>query len=101
VTSGFEHILQDAFGWTGSWNESGAWYGWWSGAAGEVGFLAAFAVAYRKIECHSSGCHRIGHHKLEGSPYTVCSKCHPQVDKRPDRKGMHELHRKLQGWNYD
>ena len=60
IDSFFHHVLT----WTGTFNESGGWYGFWSGFAGGFGILTILVVGYRKINCHTQRCWRIGHHDL-------------------------------------
>jgi len=61
---GFDSFLHHAFAWTGTFNESGGWYGFWSGFAGGFGILTIVIIGYRKINCHTQKCWRIGHHDL-------------------------------------
>jgi hypothetical protein len=68
----------------GSVNESGPFYGFWSGFGSD---LSEFAIAVgiytgvRKVNCHSLRCWRIGHHPLDGTPYHLCKIHHPDVPK--------------------
>lgn len=71
---------------TGTVNESGEYYGFWSGFGadlGEVTLVTTVAVGVytgvRKTNCHVKGCWRIGHHPLEGTPYHLCAIHHPDV----------------------
>jgi len=41
----------------------------------------------RKVNCHTKGCWRIGHHPLEGTPYILCKHHHPEV---PNHGASHE-----------
>ena len=83
IDSFFHHVLT----WTGTYNESGGWYGFWSGFAGGFGILTILVVGYRKINCHTQRCWRIGHHDLvvkhsdadPGTTYRVCRHCHPEI----------------------
>ena len=36
----------------------------------------------RKVNCHTKGCWRIGHHPLDGTPYILCRHHHPDVPTR-------------------
>lgn len=72
---------------TGTSNESGPYYGFWSGFGSDLGEVTLFGViiaGYRKINCHSKGCWRIGHHDHEqdGVTYKLCRICHPGITKR-------------------
>ena len=62
---------------TGTSNEGGLWYGWWSGFGADLTEFAIFAIVWRKINCHAKGCFRVGMHHVDGTPYTTCRKHHP------------------------
>ena len=67
---------------TGSNNESGPWYGFWSGFGsdiGEITIIGGLVAIYRKHACHEPRCWRLGHHLVEGTPYTVCRRHHPAL----------------------
>ncbi len=71
---------------TGTLNEPGPYYGFWSGFGSDLGEATLVATVFvgitagiRKVNCHAKGCWRIGHHQLEGTPYHLCSKHHPDV----------------------
>ena len=91
IDSFFHHVLT----WTGTFNESGGWYGFWSGFAGGFGILTILVVGYRKINCHTQRCWRIGHHDLvvkhsetdPGTTYRVCRHCHPEIKGRRFSRG--------------
>lgn len=53
------------------------WYNFISGPLANVTLFAAVIVWWRKHTCHVHGCPRIGRHLVEGTPYTVCRKHHP------------------------
>ena len=62
---------------TGTINEPGPYYGFFSGFGsdlGEVTLIAALLAVFRKHNCHVKGCWRIGKHSVDGSPW--CSKHH-------------------------
>jgi hypothetical protein len=100
IDSFFHHVLT----WTGTYNESGGWYGFWSGFAGGFGILTILVVGYRKINCHTQRCWRIGHHDLvvkhsdadPGTTYRVCRHCHPEIRgrrfSRADLRAIHGAH---------
>jgi hypothetical protein len=98
---GLEHVLRFLFGWTGTWNEAGPAYGFWSGFCGGFGILAIFSMAYRKLNCHTNRCWRIGHHELivkhsdtdPGTTYRVCRHCHPEIrGRRFSKDELHTMH---------
>lgn len=67
---------------TGTVNESGPYYGFWSGFGSDISEIALFGgvvMGIRKINCHVRGCPRIGHHLVKDTPYKVCHKHHPDV----------------------
>lgn len=59
---------------------SGRWYGFWSGFGsdlGEAGIVLGLFASVRKHNCHVRRCWRVGRHPVEGTPYVVCAKHHP------------------------
>jgi hypothetical protein len=79
------------------------YYNFWSGFGSDLGeatLITAVGVGVytgvRKVNCHTKGCWRIGHHQLEGTPYILCRKHHPYV---PTKGATHEhileVHRKF------
>lgn len=76
---------------------SGPAYLAWSGALsdlGELTLIGGLAAVYRRHACHSKGCWRIGKYPVDGTPYTVCARCHPAVpDKGAPRTRIRALHR--------
>lgn len=99
---GFDSFFHHIFGWTGTFDEAGSWYGFWSGFAGGFGILTIVIIGYRKINCHTQKCWRIGHHDLvvkhsdtdPGTTYRVCRHCHPEIQgKRFSREELHQMHR--------
>jgi hypothetical protein len=79
------------------------YYNFWSGFGSDLGeatLITAVGVGVytgaRKVNCHTKGCWRIGHHVLEGTPYILCRHHHPGV---PTRGASHEYileeHRKF------
>ena len=62
---------------TGTLNEPGGYYGFWSGFGsdlGEVTLLAAVLGVYHRHNCHTKGCWRIGRHVVAGTPW--CNRHH-------------------------
>lgn len=70
---------------------SGAWYLFWSGIVGDLALLGAIGLIFRKVNCHSARCWRIGLHHVEGTPYVTCRKHHPTVP--TGKVSVHEIHR--------
>ena len=68
--------------WTGIGNEAGKGYALWSGIGsdiGEVAIIGGLFGIYKQHNCHVDGCIRLGRHAVEGTPYVVCRKHHPDV----------------------
>lgn len=70
------------------------YYNFWSGFGsdlGEVTLITAVGIGVytgvRKVNCHTKGCWRIGHHPLDGTPYILCRHHHPHV---PTEGASHE-----------
>jgi hypothetical protein len=70
------------------------YYNFWSGFGSDLGeatLISAVGVGVytgvRKVNCHTKGCWRIGHHPLEGTPYILCRHHHPDV---PNQGATHE-----------
>ena len=69
---------------TGTINESGAYYGFWSGFGSdlaEFGILGAIGTGIyqlvKKYNCHEPGCWRIGTHAAAGGQFLLCYRHHP------------------------
>lgn len=68
----------------------GIWYNLWSGVGsdlGEITILAAVIGLFRKHNCHVRGCWRLGKFPLDGTPFIVCRKHHPDI---PNSRPTHE-----------
>jgi len=70
------------------------YYNFWSGFGSDLGeatLISAVGIGVytgvRKVNCHTKGCWRIGHHVLEGTPYILCRHHHPGV---PTSGASHE-----------
>ena len=64
---------------TGADQESGTWYGFWSGFGGSIPdflILGSIATVYRHHNCHVKGCLRLGK-PVDGTPYLACPVHHP------------------------
>lgn len=62
------------------------WYNFWSGFGSDIAefsILIGVIAFYRKHDCHVKGCWRFQHHAVEGTPYIVCRKHHPTIDRMP------------------
>lgn len=70
------------------------YYNFWSGFGSDLGeatLISAVGIGVytgaRKVNCHTKGCWRIGHHPLDGTPYILCRHHHPDV---PTQGASHE-----------
>ena len=71
------------------------YYNFWSGFGSDLGeatLISAVGIGVytgvRKVNCHTKGCWRIGHHPLAGTPYILCKHHHPDV---PNHGATHEF----------
>ena len=71
------------------------YYNFWSGFGSDLGeatLISAVSIGVytgvRKVNCHTKGCWRIGHHPLDGTPYILCKHHHPNV---PNHGATHEV----------
>lgn len=72
-------------------NVSGMWYAFWSGFFGDVGILGACVIwpyiYWKKHNCHVSRCIWWAKFPVDGTPYAVCKRHHPDV---PNGKVTHQ-----------
>ncbi len=64
---------------TGTVNESGPYYGFWSGFGSDLGeatLVAGGIALFRHHNCHVRGCVRLGR-PVTNTPYLACPKHHP------------------------
>ena len=96
--SQFGHWLQLH---TGTINESGPYYGFWSGFGSdleEFGILGAIGAGIyqlvKKYNCHEPGCWRIGQHPAAGGQFLLCYRHHPDYQgKKPTHELIERMHR--------
>ena len=69
---------------TGTINESGPYYGFWSGFGSDIaefGILGAIGTGIyqlvKKYNCHEPGCWRVGTHPAAGGQFLLCYRHHP------------------------
>jgi hypothetical protein len=65
---------------TGTVDEPGPYYGFWSGFGsdiGEVAIIGGMITMVRKHNCHESRCWRVGRHVVNGTPW--CNHHHEQA----------------------
>jgi hypothetical protein len=66
--------------WLGLDDPNGPVYLFYSGLGSdltEFGILLALFQWYRKSQCHVTGCHKLGLHHVEGTPFVTCRRHHP------------------------
>lgn len=64
----------------GSRDESGAWYGFWSGFGGsapDILIITALIAWWKQHNCHQHRCWRIGRHPVDGTGISTCRRHHP------------------------
>lgn len=77
---------------TGTINEGGPYYGFWSGFGsdlGEVTLIAALLGMLRQHNCEVKGCPRLGRH-LTAAGHRVCRRHHP--DGAPTHQQVADAH---------
>ena len=85
---------------TGTINEPGPYYGFWSGFGSDIaefGILGAAATGVyqlvKKVNCHEPGCWRIGTHPAAGGQFMLCYRHHPDYKgKKPTQELINRLH---------
>jgi hypothetical protein len=89
---------------TGTVNESGPFYGFWSGFGSdltEFGVIGVIATGVyqlvRKFNCHEPGCWRVGTHPAAGGQFLLCYRHHPDfAGKKPTSDVIRRLHEQNQ-----
>lgn len=80
---------------TGTVNEPGPYYGFFSGFGSDLSELALLAGVIgllRKHNCAVHRCWRIGRHPVAGTTHTVCRRHHPDPAVREGLRAHHILH---------
>jgi hypothetical protein len=73
---------------TGTVDEGGPYYGFWSGFGsdlGEVTLIGAVLGTYYKHNCHRRGCWRVGRHMVDGTPW--CNRHHQAARDKTESEG--------------
>jgi hypothetical protein len=86
---------------TGVSNESGPWYGFWSGFGSDLAELTLIGAAatgvyqiVRKYNCHEPRCWRVGTHPAADGQFLLCYRHHPDfAGRRPTHETIERLHR--------
>jgi hypothetical protein len=79
-------------------------YNFWSGFGSDltefglaVSLSGVLLTLFRKHNCHTRWCWRIGHHDLEGTPWKVCRRHHPDLpNKAPTYAEIVQAHKEAQ-----
>ncbi|HXY72955.1 MAG TPA: hypothetical protein VEM41_10450 [Actinomycetota bacterium] len=86
---------------TGTVNEPGPYYGFWSGFGSDIAEFGVIGVIgtgvyqlVKKYNCHEPGCWRVGNHPAAGGQFVLCYRHHPDFKgKRPTHELIERLHR--------
>ena len=89
---------------TGIINESGPYYGFWSGFGSDIAefsILGAIGAGVyqlvKKYNCHEPGCWRVGNHPAAGGQFLLCYRHHPDFQgRKPTHELIERLHREHQ-----
>jgi hypothetical protein len=89
---------------TGTTNESGPYYGFFSGFGSDIaefGILGAIATGIyqliKKYNCHEPGCWRVGTHPAAGGQFLLCYRHHPDFQGlKPTHDLIVRMHRQHQ-----
>lgn len=84
---------------TGTVNEPGPYYGFWSGFGSDIGeytiivtMSSGIIMAARRRNCHHEGCPWIGRYQVAGGQFKVCRRHHPDPAVRNKHVTMEHLH---------
>jgi hypothetical protein len=85
---------------TGTTNETGPYYGFWSGFGSdltEFGVLGVISTGIyqlvKRYNCHEPGCWRVGTHAAAGGQFHLCYRHHPDFEgKKPTHELIARLH---------
>lgn len=83
---------------TGTVNESGPYYGFFSGFGSDIaefGILGGLFTAYKHKNCHAPGCPRLGH-PVPGTPYIACKNHNPAMLRHPTHLDIVKAHKEAQ-----
>jgi hypothetical protein len=94
---------------TGTVNESGPYYGFWSGFAGDIVLFGGGFAIYKKHNCYINRCPRVAHNKFidksGGTEHMLCKKhwrqIHPEVPKKLTIEHLFGIHKQNKEYDYD
>ena len=86
---------------TGTVNEPGPYYGFWSGFGSDITEFGIFGAVgagiyqlVKKYNCHEPGCWRVGQHPAAGGQFLLCYRHHPDYrGRKPTHELIERLHR--------
>jgi len=86
---------------TGTVNEPGPYYGFWSGFGSDLTEFAIIGTIatgvyqlVKRYNCHYPGCWRVGNHPAAGGQFSLCYLHHPDYQgKKPTQELIQRLHR--------
>lgn len=94
--SWLHHVLHWLAVHTGTVNEPGPYYGFFSGFGsdlGEVTLLVGLVTALRHLNCAAPGCPRIGKHSTADGTHRLCRRHHPELlGRKPSLEEIHQAH---------
>ena len=89
------HLSQE----TGTSDSASRSYDYWSGFGSvfpwSLAILGGIAGLFHKHNCHVKGCWRIGKFDIDGTPYTVCPKHHPDVPDKVTHAHILQAHKEV------
>jgi hypothetical protein len=86
---------------TGTINESGPYYGFWSGFGSDLSEFAIIGVVgtaiyqlVKRFNCHEPGCWHVGTHSAAGGQFLLCYRHHPDFHgQKPTHELIERIHR--------
>jgi len=86
---------------TGTINEPGPYYGFWSGFGSDLTEFAIIGTIatgvyqlVKKYNCHYPGCWRVGNHPAAGGQFSLCYRHHPDYQgMKPTHELIAQVHR--------
>jgi hypothetical protein len=85
---------------TGTVNEPGPYYGFWSGFGSDLAEFGVIGVIstgiyqlVKRYNCHEPGCWRVGTHPAAGGQFSLCYRHHPDFQgQKPTHEMIARLH---------
>jgi hypothetical protein len=90
------HIASSGFHFVDFFHPLRYWgYQFWSGIGSDISEITLVGIAlaaFRRINCHSPWCWRIGHHPTADGHFKLCRRHHPDLADKP--LSLEEIHRR-------